>query len=143
MKRKYFTIIGIIILMLGMILGIANCLTQKSEPDRYEGAYNSYDVNEPDLQIQKNEGGTYLIQIGIYRLVQLDACIGRVNEDKIVFSTTEWGEDKEITGTITVDDEDIATVTLEAAWSDWWFKNINVYKYYKVSDVPDIYELQY
>ena len=122
---------------------IENNETDELKPDKYVGAYNSYDVNEPDLQIQKNEGGTYLIQIGIYRLVQLDACIGRVNEDKIVFSTTEWGEDKEINGTITVDDEDIATVTLEAAWSDWWFKNINVYKYYKVSDTPDIYELQY
>ena len=91
----------------------------------------------------KNEDGTYLIQIGIFRLTFLRECTGILVEDKIVFSTTEWGEDKEITGTITVDDEDIATVTLEAAWSDWWFKNINVYKYYKVSDVPDIYELQY
>jgi len=112
-------------------------------PDQYEGAYNSYDVNEPDLQIQKNEDGTYLIQIGIHRLTFLRECTGILAEDKIVFSTTEWGEDKEITGTIAVDDEDIATVTLEAAWSDWWFKNINVYKYYKVSDTPDIYELQY
>lgn len=143
MKCKYFAIIGITILTLGMIWGIANYLNPKSEPDRYEGAYNSYDVNEPDLQIQKNEDGTYLIQIGIFRLTFLRECTGILAEDKIVFSTTEWGEDKEITGTITVDDEDIATVTLEATWSDWWFKNINVYKYYKVSDVPDIYELQY
>ena len=143
MRRKHLTIFIYLCLFLGVVYGVVNYINAKNEPDPYVGAYNSYDVNEPDLQIQKNEDGTYLIQIGIFRLTFLQECTGILVEDKIVFSTTEWGEDKEITGTITVDDEDIATVTLEAAWSDWWFKNINVYKYYKVSDTPDIYELQY
>lgn len=143
MKRKHLTIFIYLCLFLGIVYGVVNYINAKNEPDPYVGSYNSYDVNEPDLQIQKNEDGTYLIQIGIFRLTFLRECTGILAEDKIVFSTTEWGEDKEISGTITVDDEDIATVTLEAVWSDWWFKNINVYKYYKVSDIPDIYELQY
>lgn len=40
------------------------------------------------------------------------------------------GEEQEITGTIILDD-DVATVTLEAPWSDTWFKDVNEYQYYK------------
>ena len=97
----------------------------------YEGEYASYDINEPMLFIQKGEDETYSIQIGIYRLVQLDNCIGVENGDQLDFSTTEWGEEQEITGTITLDG-DIATVTLYAPWSDTWFKDVNKYQYYKV-----------
>ena len=98
----------------------------------YEGAYLAYDINEPILFIQKNEDGTYDIQIGIYKLVQLYNCVGVENGNRLVFSTTEWGEEQEITGTIILDD-DVATVTLEAPWSDTWFKDVNEYQYYKTS----------
>lgn len=109
-----------------------------NEEKLYVGEYNSYDVNEPGLQIRKNNDGTYLIQIGIYRLTQLDNCVGVEIDNRIEFSTTEWGEGREITGTITVDN-DIATVKLQAEWSDTWFKDICEYKYYKISDIPNIY----
>lgn len=111
----------------------------EKETDLYVGEYNSYDVNEPNLQIRKNDDGTYLIQIGIYRLTQLDNCIGVEVDDRIEFSTTEWGETNVITGTITVED-DVATVKLLAEWSDTWFKDTDEYKYYKTSNIPNIYE---
>lgn len=104
----------------------------------YVGEYNSYDIDEPMLQIKQNDDETYLIQIGIYRLTQLDECIGIEVGDRIEFSTTEWGEDNEITGTITVDN-DIATIVLWAEWSDTWFKDGNEYQYYKTSNIPNIY----
>ena len=109
-----------------------------NEQKLYVGEYNSYYVNEPGLQIRKNNDGTYLIQIGIYRLTQLDNCVGVEIDNRIEFSTNEWGEGREITGTITVDN-DIATVKLQAEWSDTWFKDICEYKYYKISDIPNIY----
>lgn len=109
----------------------------EKESDLYVGEYNSYDINEPNLQISKNDDGTYLIQIGIYRLTQLDSCVGVEVDDRIEFPTIEWGEEQEITGTITVEN-DIATVKLQADWSDTWFKDICEYKYYKTSDIPNI-----
>lgn len=110
----------------------------ENELDPYVGEYNAYDIDEPMLQIRKNDDGSYLIQIGIYRLTQLDKCVGIEVGDRIEFSTTEWGEANEITGTITVDD-DIATVVLLAEWSDTWFKDVDEYKYYKTSNIPNIY----
>ena len=100
----------------------------------FEGTYASYDIDEPMLFISKNEDGTFAIQIGIYRLTQLDNCVGVENGNQLDFFTTEWGEEQEITGMITLDG-DIATVTLSAPWSDSWFQDVNTYQYYKISDV--------
>ena len=98
----------------------------------YEGEYASYDIDEPMLFISKNEDGTYAIQIGIYRVTQLDNCKGILNGNQLDFSTKEWGDEQEITGTVMLDG-DIATVTLNASWSDTWFKDVNTYQYYKLS----------
>lgn len=99
----------------------------------YEGTYADSDINEPMLFIQKKEDGKYAIQIGIYRLIQLDNCIGVETGDGLEFSTMEWGEGQEITGTIILDG-DVATVTLSAPWSDTFFKDVNEYQYHKISD---------
>lgn len=107
--------------------------------DSYEGEYNSYDVDEPMLEIKRNEDGTYAIQIGIYRLIQLDDCVGNATEEGIEFSTTEW--DGISGGTITFEkddtDGDIAVVTFLPGWSG--FGDVYTYRYYKTSDVPNIY----
>lgn len=97
----------------------------------YEGEYASYDTDEPMLYIQKNEDGTYFIQIGIYRLIQLDNCVGVDKGDRLEFSTLELGENQKITGTIILSG-DVATVTLYAPWSDTWFKDVNEFDYYKL-----------
>jgi len=105
--------------------------------DIYVGQYNDYEVDEPFLQIQKNDDGTYTIQVGVYRLIQLD-CVGNLTEDGIEFTTVEFG-DSEISGRITVE-EDVATVMFDAssAWNK--YSTINEYKYHKTSDVPNIYQ---
>lgn len=84
------------------------------------------------LHIQKNEDGTYSIQIGIYRLIQLDKCVGIDKGDRLEFSTVELGENQEITGTIVLNGE-AATVTFYASWSDTWFKDVNEFDYYKLN----------
>ena len=110
------------------------------ETDPFVGEYNDYDVEEPNLEIQKNEDGTYLIQIGIFRLTTLDDCIGTAKDGKIEFSAKLEGEAGEkasvIKGTITLDG-DVATVTFDKSF---WFAEQNVYKYHKTSDIPHIYE---
>lgn len=115
-------------------------MTLSTNTDVYIGEYNDYDVNEPMLEIQKNDDETYKIQICIFRLVQLYDCVGYAIEDEIQFSTTEWGADREISGTITFK-SDIATVTFTSGWSD--FSNIAEYRYYKTSDIPNIYVPEY
>ncbi len=106
------------------------------ENDIYVGEYNDYDVNEPNLQIQKNEDGTYIVQIGIVRLVNLDDGVGVMTDRGIEFvATAPNGE--ELTGILTVD-EDIATITFT---NEVWevYSSINEYEYYKTSDTPNIY----
>lgn len=97
----------------------------------YEGEYASYDTDEAMLCIRKNEDGTYYIQIGIYRLIQLDKCMGVDKGDRLEFSTLELGENQKVTGTISLNG-DVATVTLYAPWSDTWFKDVNEFAYYKL-----------
>ena len=95
----------------------------------YEGEYASCDTDEPMLFIQKNEDGTYSIQIGIYRLIQLEKCVGVDKGDSLAFSTMELGENRRITGTI-IRNGEVATVTLYAPWSDTWFTHVNEFDYY-------------
>ena len=107
--------------------------------DPFVGEYNSYDVDEPDLEIQKNADGTYKIQIGIYRLTSLDVCVGDRTEEGITFLADRG--DKVFRGTITLEG-DIATVTFFG--SDWMrFAGVSEYKYYKTSNIPNIYVPNY
>ena len=54
--------------------------SENIDEDSYVGEYNSYDTDEPNLEIQKNWDGSYLVQIGMYRLAQLDDCEGKLTE---------------------------------------------------------------
>lgn len=115
-------------------------MNSDTSSDVYIGEYNDYDVNEPMLEIQKDNDETYKIQIRVFRLVQLYDCVGYATEDGIQFSTTELGDDREISGTITFE-SNIATVTFTLGWSD--FSNIAEYRYYKTSDIPNLYVPEY
>lgn len=98
-----------------------------SQEDLYSGEYNDYDNNEPNLMIQKSNDGSYWIQIGIYRLVQLDDCIGYEKDGKIEFKVNNWDWGLgDINGTITIENN-IATVKFTTGWNS----SIDEYKYYK------------
>lgn len=104
--------------------------------DIYVGEYNDYDVDEPNLQIQKNENGTYTIQIGIFRLVSLDDGIGTLTEKGIEFTATA-PNGEELTGTIVVEG-DIAVVTFtNEVWAT--YSPVKEYRYHKTSEIPNIY----
>lgn len=114
--------------------------TNDVKNDLYEGEYCDYEVNEPSLQIKKNEDGTYQIQIYIVRTWNFDDIVGTMTEDGLEFTATGAGE-KEVNGTIKIK-KDIATVTIlgePQAWLDYKSEFI----FYKTSDVPHIAEYRY
>ncbi len=105
----------------------------------YEGEYNSYDIDEPALEIKKNDDGTYQIQIDLFRLYLLDDGIGKETENGLEFTVTGPGSDEnKMNGVITLE-ENIAIVTIFGQeWLD--FAGLNEYRFYKTSDVPNIYD---
>lgn len=96
----------------------------------FEGEYNDHDNDEPNLEIRLNEDGSYLIQIGIFRLLYLDGCVGRESGGVIAFTDSVTG----VQGTIGLEG-DVATVTFGDGFP---YGEIKVYRYYKTSDVPNI-----
>ena len=59
-----------------------------SDVYEYEGEYNSYDVNEPALEIKKNDDATYQIQIDLFRLWGFDDGAGKITEEGLEFTAT-------------------------------------------------------
>ena len=114
--------------------------SENIDEDSYVGEYNSYDTDEPNLEIQKNWDGSYLVQIGMFRLAQLNDCEGKWTEQGLEFSTDEYGKD--FSGIITLED-DIATVTFTSEGWKEFADDLNVFKYYKTADEPNIYVPDY
>ena len=109
-----------------------------SEEDdaKYIGEYLDSDVNEPNLEIAKDEDGKYIVQIGIYRLTSLEDGIGELTEEGMVFTATDAAGNP-ISGIITVDDE-IATVTFtDSTWD--LLENGSSFVYSKSSDEPNVW----
>ena len=101
----------------------------------YEGEYNSYDVNEPALEIKKNDDATYQIQIDLFRLWGFYDGAGKIAEEGLEFTAT-GPRGNEMNGVIKLE-EDIAVVTIFGQeWLD--FAGLSEYKFYKTSDVPNI-----
>ncbi len=106
-----------------------------SDVYEYEGEYNSYDVNEPALEIKKNDDATYQIQIDLFRLWGFYDGAGKITEEGLEFAAT-GPRGKEMNGVIKLE-EDIAVVTIFGQeWLD--FAGLSEYKFYKTSDVPNI-----
>ena len=105
------------------------------EKYEYEGEYNSYDVNEPALEIKKNDDETYQIQIDLFRLWGFYDDAGKITEEGLEFATTGPGGN-EMNGVIKLE-ADIAVVTIFGQeWLD--FAGLSEYRFYKTSDVPNI-----
>ena len=105
----------------------------------YEGEYTGNTLNDPDydgLEIQKNEDGTYVIQVKIPFLTKLYECTGYQSENIIMFSTSEWGADKKVEGSLSLDG-DSATVTFTSGWYQTATTESS-YQYHKTSDTPHL-----
>lgn len=118
------------------------CATKKIEARadayEYEGEYNSYDINEPALEIKKNDDETYQIQIDLFRLWDFYDGAGKITEEGLEFAST-GPHGNEVNGVIKLE-EDIAVVTIFGQeWLD--FAGLSEYKFYKTSDIPNIDDL--
>ncbi len=118
------------------------CATKKIEARadayEYEGEYNSYDINEPALEIKKNDDETYQIQIDLFRLWDFYDDAGKITEEGLEFAST-GPRGNEVNGVIKLE-EDIAVVTIFGQeWLD--FAGLSEYKFYKTSDIPNIDDL--
>ena len=101
----------------------------------YEGEYNSYDINEPALEIKKNDDETYQIQIDLFRLWDFYDGAGKITEEGLEFTAT-GPRGNEMNGVIKLE-ADIAAVTIFGQeWLD--FAGLSEYRFYKTSDVPNI-----
>lgn len=132
-------------MMLGVLclicIGLASCSGASAEgtvpegeagqdtaQDLYSGVYCDYDVNEPSLVIQKNDDGTYEIQIGIYRLAYMEDGVGNITEHGMEFTATA-PNGNQVNGIITLEG-DIATVVFDSGeWSEYADKS--EYQYYR------------
>ncbi len=105
----------------------------------YEGEYTGYTLADPNydgLEIRKNEDDTYTIQIKIPFLTELYECAGYQSEGTLLFTTSEWGTDRKVEGSILLD-EDIATVTFTSGWYQTATAETS-YQYHKTADVPNL-----
>lgn len=89
--------------------------------------------------MKKNDDATYQIQIDIFRMWYFYDGVGKMTEDGLEFAAT-GPRGKEGNGIIKLE-KGIATVAvLGQAWLD--FAGINEYKFYKTSDIPNIFDLE-
>ncbi len=100
----------------------------------FVGEYFEETINWPNLEIERKEDGTFLVDFEIWKVYSIDPCVGEFVDDAIEF-TFEDEESKELMkGTITMENG-YAVLTIK---SDYW-KNIDktdTYFYYKVYDTP-------
>ena len=113
-------------------------IEMRADVYEYEGEYNSYDVNEPALEIKKNDDETYQIQIDLFRLWGFYDDAGKNTEEGLEF-TAAGPRGNEMNGVIKLE-EDIAVVTIFGQeWLD--FAGLSEYRFYKTSDVPNMDDL--
>ncbi len=114
-------------------------VTSEPEQSTAEGEYTGYILNDPhydSLEIKKNDDDTYTIQIKIPFLTELYECAGYQSEGAILFSTSEWGADRKVEGSILLED-DVATVTFTSGWYQTATAETS-YQYHKTADTPNM-----
>lgn len=103
----------------------------------YLGEYLDADTKEAGLEIAKGKDGSYIIQIGIYRLTSLSDGVGELTAEGMKFTATD-AADNPISGVITVEGE-AATVTFtDSTWE--YLENGASFSYIKSSNVPNLWE---
>ena len=102
--------------------------------ENFIGEYFEDEINWPNLEIQKNEDGTFQVEFEVSRIYSISPCVGKFMDDAIEFTFQDEESRKNMKGKITLEDG-YAVLTIK---SDYW-KNIDktdTYYYYKVSDIP-------
>lgn len=103
----------------------------------YLGEYLDQDTKEAGLEIAKGEDGTYIIQIGIYRLTSLSDGVGELTAEGMKFTATDAAGNP-ISGIITVKEETATVTFTDSTWE--YLENGTSFLYTKSSDVPKLWE---
>lgn len=140
-KNIYIMVMAAVFMLL-----LGGCSEQNQENDAppeqpddtiYVGEYLDSDVGGPNLEIAKGEDGTYIVQIGIYRLTSLNDGVGELTEEGMKFTATDAAGNP-ISGIITVEGETATVTFTDSTWD--YLKNGDSFSYTKSSDMPKIWE---
>lgn len=102
----------------------------------YVGEYTDNDGTDCKLEIAESEEeeGKYIVQLGIYRLVDLDGT-GEVTEEGLAFTAIDPA-DGTIGGVITIDGDKAIVTFTDSTWE--YIANGDSFEYTKTSDTPTI-----
>ena len=102
----------------------------------YIGEYLDSDVMEPNLEIAKNDNGSYTVQIGIYRLASIYDGIGELTADGMSFTATDPAGNP-ISGIITIEEQTAIVTFTQSTWTH--ISNDSAFRYTKSSAIPNIW----
>ncbi|MCM1112676.1 MAG: hypothetical protein NC399_05425 [Muribaculum sp.] len=129
MKYKW-----IALLCAGMV-AVGGCAQRTPEDALYIGEYLDSDVWEPNLEIAKGEDGKYIVQIGIFRLTQINDGVGELTAEGMKFTATDAAGNP-ISGVITVEGQTATVTFTDSTWE--YLPNGSAYQYTKSSDTPNL-----
>lgn len=110
--------------------------TEMPDDAVYIGEYLDSDVGEPNLEIAKGEDGTYIVQIGIYRLTEISDGVGELTPEGMNFTATDAAGNP-ISGVITVEDKTANVIFTNSTWT--YLENGSAFQYTKSSDSPNLW----
>ncbi len=138
MKFKKLTRIASGLIMLAILVGCGRTAepgeSSLEDSEQYAGVYYDYDTREPNLFIEKKDDGTYSIQIGIFRLVNLEDGTGVMTDDGIDFTATA-PNGTQVSGIITLEGDTAVVTFTGSAWDI--YSGIKEYRYDRTPDPGD------
>lgn len=111
--------------------------TPETNGDRYIGEYTDPDSGSVEMEIAENEDGTYVVQIGIYRLTELSDGVGTLEADGLRFTATD-ANGNPISGVITVNGDEATITFTDSTWP--LLPNGEQFTYARTSDQPALWE---
>ena len=121
----------------GNEIGQENSMTEENVDDSvYIGEYMDSEVNDAGLEIAVGNDGKYVVQIRIYRLIEMTDGVGELTDEGLNFTATDMSGNP-ISGVITVENN-MATVTFtNSTWE--YLENGYSVQYQKSSDTPTLW----
>lgn len=110
-------------------------IKQPLDDTSYIGEYTDADVKEPNLEIAKGNGDSYIVQIGIYRLTTLNDGIGKLTAKGMNFTATDAAGNP-ISGIITIWNQTAIVTFTDSTWA--YLTNGSSFQYTKISNTPNI-----
>ena len=88
------------------------------------------------MEIAENEDGTFVVQIGIYRLTELSDGVGALESDGLHFTATD-ANGNPISGVITVNGDEATITFTDSTWP--LLPNGEQFTYIRASDQPTLW----